>query len=161
MEAARKAEGKPPKGNPMFKMPSDQELEKIASEISLGVTDEDLALDRELEEMAKQNQAPKGVEDVPVVELKKDRPVANLMEGDPVTSHSELLERIHLAKVEGYDSIEASADLIKQLFRRDFDYIKTETGYGIYNDIRVYIAGYFDKNKNADKVSMEEKLHKK
>lgn len=173
MEAARKADAErvktklsgPPKGNPMFKMPSDAELEAIASEmadVAVGaLTDEDLALDRELEEMAKQNMAPKGVEEGPAVEVKKTKDFVNLYEGEPVTTHAEMLERIHLAKVEGYDSIEASEALVKQTFRGSFEHIKNVTGYGIYSDIRVYIAGYFDKYKNADKLTMEEKLHKK
>jgi len=155
MEADRKVTAKS-KGNPKFKMPSEDEFAQFAP-----VTDEDLELERSLDEIAKSRPA---IDQGPAMELKPEKVNINhlreyIEDYAPASTHPELLEQVHLAKANECDSIDATATLVKQTFRKDFDHIQDKTGYGIFHDIKVYIDGYFEKNKNVDKLSIDQKLH--
>ncbi len=109
---------------------------------------------------------PKGTDDVTVVELKKIKEDLNHLKSmvenyQPAKTMAELTEQVHVAKSEGCDSVDATPALVKQVFRADYNVIETKVGYGIYHDVRVYIDGTFEKNKNDDKTTMAQKLEPK
>lgn len=155
MEADRKVTAKS-KGNPKFKMPSEDEFAQFAP-----VTDEDLELERSLDEIAKSRPA---IDQGPAMELKPEKVNINHLREyvdnyAPASTHPELLEQVHLAKANDCDSIDATATLVRQTFRKDFDKIEKDIGYGIYADIFVYIEGHFEKTKGRDKLTIDQKLH--
>lgn len=159
MEADRQIKGKKatPKGNPAFKMPSPEEFEKSFATM----TDEDIELDRRLDEIAKSQPV---IDQGPAIELKPEKINVNHLreyveDYKPASTHNEMLEQIHLAKSNDCDSIDATATLVRQTFRKDFDHIEKKVGYGIYADIRIYIDGHFEKTKGQDKLSIDQKLH--
>ena len=127
------------------------------------ITQADRDIDQMLENIAKRNPIQDlGPEQVLVVEKKKRDTLRNHVENyQPATTLTELQEQVHLAQMNEIDSIEASPALVRHLWKKDFDYIKVNTGYGIYHNIRVYIDGYYEQNKGADSVSMEQRLHGK
>lgn len=125
------------------------------------VTAEDMELDRQLQEMAKENPAPS--DNIAVAEVRKTRENLDHLryyadDYAPAATMADLTEQVHVATSEGYDSIDATATLVRQIFRKDFDYIEKNVGYGIYHNIRVYIDGHFDKHKGADNQTMEQRL---
>lgn len=130
------------------------------NEVALGaVTDDDLALDRELQSL----QTKSFDDDGPAIEVKKESikrdTLRNYVPGyKPASSIIELQEQIRAALDNDIDSIEATPALVRHLFRKDFDYIQKSVGYAIYQNIRVYIDGFFEKNKDADKMTIEGKL---
>lgn len=134
--------------------------ESESSEKALGaITDEDMALDRELQSM----QTKAFDDDGPAIEVKKEATkrdtLRNYVPGyKPASTILELQEQIRSALDNEIDSIEATPALVRHLFRKDFDYIQKTVGYGIYQNIRVYIDGFFEKNKDADKMTIERKL---
>jgi hypothetical protein len=150
------------KGNDDFKL-TEEIKAKVAAHSFAAVTDEDLALDREIEALAAE-QPQVNVSDVaPALEVKRTKDVVNhlkeIVDGyKEASTMAELTEQVHVAKAEGCDSIEASPTLVRQIFRKDYDYIEKNVGYGIYHDIRIYIAGHFDKHKGADVQTMEQRL---
>lgn len=126
---------------------------------------EDMELDRALEEMARENRASTPSDNVSVAEVKKVK--ENLMhlkdhteDYRPAATMADLTEQVHVANTSGLglDSIDATATLVRQIFRKDYDYIEKNVGYGIYHNIRVYIDGHFDKHKSADSQTMEQRL---
>lgn len=122
------------------------------------VTKEDL----ELDEMLQARTAPV-VDSGPDQPLKKEvsrRATLRSYVEDykPAATLLELEDQIHQAKMNDIDSIEASPALVRHIWKKDFEHIRTQTGYGIYKDIRVYIEGFFEQNKDADKITMEQKL---
>lgn len=122
-----------------------------------------MELDRQLNEMAKERQMPQVSDNATAIEVKKMREnlehlKAHVEDYKPASNMAELTEQVHVAKGEGCDSIEATPTLVRQIFRKDYDYIEKNVGYGIYHDIRVYIDGHFDKHKGADTQTMEQRL---
>ena len=128
---------------------------------TLGITQEDMEIEQMLERVAKQQPVTDHGPDAPVVrEVAKRDTLRNHVENyKPASSIMELEDQIHLAQTHDIDSIEATPALVRHLWKRDFDYIKAGPGYGIYRNIRVYIEGFFEQNKDADKLTMEQKLH--
>ena len=161
------------KGNEKFKLTADQEAKDLAGYTSADINDginrvaaysnEDMELDRVLDEMAKENKASTPSDNVSVAEVKKVK--ENLMhlkdhteDYRPAATMADLTEQVHVANTSGLDSIDATATLVRQIFRKDYDYIEKNVGYGIYHNIRVYIDGHFDKHKRADSQTMEQRL---
>lgn len=126
------------------------------------ITQEDIALDQELEQLAAKR--PQVSDSGPAPDVQKAREtldhLAEHMDGEymPASTMAELQEQVHQAKQFGADSIDGTEALIKQIFRNDFDKIKDSIGFGIYHDIRVYIHGKFESLRNAGKLSMQQKL---
>lgn len=140
-----------------------QQAQEFTKDLSV-YTAEDAALDAEIERVAATKETMEPIsDDGPVVEMKKVKEHLELLRSHvenykPAATIRELEEQVHIATGEGCDSIEATDQVIKGLFRADFDHIKNETGYGIYKNIRIYLDGHFEKHKNADKLTMEQKL---
>lgn len=179
MEAEAKAKAP---GNPAFRLTPEEEkaamdeFDRLATEVeqsnvpqgtmlnntSLGVTAEDREIDQMLERAAKtQPHVDDMGPDIVVAPEKKTRDTLRNYVDDykPATSLMELDEQVMQAQGFEIDSIEASPALVRHVFKRDYDHIKNVTGYGIYHNIRVYIDGVFEQNKDADKLMMEQKLH--
>ncbi len=149
------------KGNDTFKLTPAMEAQAMREYSHAAVTDEDLALDRELEAMAKDQ--PQISDNGPVLEVKRTKDVIEHLREvvekyTPASNMAELTEQVHVAKSEGCDSIDGTPTLVRQIFRKDYEYIEKNVGYGIYHDIRIYIDGYFDKHKGADSQTMEQRL---
>lgn len=181
MQAARAADSAkaPGKGNPDFLLTKEAELEAVESFEALAdqaesesvprgiapgaITNEDREIELMLERQAKTNPIQDlGPEMALKPEIKKRDVLRNHVEEyKPASSLIELQEQVHHAKSLEIDSIEATPQLLKHIFKRDFDHIRDVTGYAIYHDIRVYIDGFFEKNKDADSLTMEQKLHPK
>jgi hypothetical protein len=127
------------------------------------ITSEDREIDQMLERAAKSNPVSDLHVETPLIPEKKKRDVLrNHIAGyRPANTMNELQEQVHLAKTNEIDSIEGTPTLVQQLWRKDFEYIKNGPGYGIYHDIRVYIDGFFEQNKDADKETMEQRNHSK
>ena len=156
------------KGNPDFRLTPEMEEEAMEAfeasfkegDVALGaITSEDMALDEELKKL----QTTAFDDDGPGIEVKKEAIKRDTLRNyvpnyKPAASIMDLQEQIRLAQDNDIDSIEASPALVRHLFRKDFDYIQKTVGYGIYQNIRVYIDGFFEKNKDADKETIESKL---
>lgn len=140
-----------------------QNIKETVIDFAPAVTPEDLALDRELDQIAKERQPPVS-DNAPSMEVQKPREflehLSSHVDGEymPASTMAELQEQVHLAKSVGADTIDGTEALVKQIFRHDFEKIKASIGYGIFHDIRVYIAGKFEALRNMDKQTMEQKL---
>lgn len=147
------------KGNSDFTLTKEMEEKAMAA-----LTDEDLALDRELDLIAQERMAQGPIDDVaPAIEVQKVRENLEHLSSyvddyKPASTMAELNEQVHVAKSEGCDAIDATADVIKKIFRADFEKIEKELGFGIYHDVRVFLTGRFEGLKNMHKVTMEQKL---
>lgn len=151
-------------GNDAFKI--TPEIEAEVQKFSGGAyTAEDAALDAEIAALAAQNGPPAPIDDVgaTVMVKKVKEDIEHLMDhadGEymPASTMAELTEQVHMAKQAGAEAIDGTEALVKQVFRADFDKIKADIGYGIYHDVRVYVAGQFAGLKGADRLTMEQKL---
>lgn len=125
------------------------------------ITKEDQELDLILERAAKSNPIQDlGPEIILKPEHKKRDVLRNHIENyKPASTLMELEEQVSMAKQNDIDSIEATAALVRHIFKSSFDHIQKTVGYGIYKDIRVYIDGFFNDHKDADSMTMERKLH--
>lgn len=175
MELARVKETKPTHpgaGNPDFKLTPELESEAMdnyfnevtqenaprGSDLS-SYTAEDMELDHKLEQIAKQ--AP--IDDVPttiIVPEKKIRDVLRNHVDDykPADSIMVLEDQVFQAMQLEIDSIEGTEKIVRHFCKTSFNEVQ-KVGYFIYKNIRVYIDGYFEQNKDADKVTMEQRLH--
>lgn len=165
----------PPKGNPDFTLTSRMEAEALDSFEALAdqaalenvapsaITNEDLEIEQMLERVAKTQPMVDIGPDMGVIHEKKTRDVLrNHVDAyKPAASIMDLEEQCQMAKMNEIDSIEGTEQIIKHFTKAQYEYIKKNVGYFIYKDIRVYIAGYFEQNKNADSLTMEQKLHSK
>lgn len=180
MEAARtnvnlngdKSTAHPGGGDPRFKLTPEMEEEALNKFIAEAeqenvphrtalptITDEDIELDRQLERMAKQQP----IDDGPIVtiihEKKKRDILRNYTENyKPASSILELDDQVFQAQGHDIDSTEATEAVIKYFCKASFPEVQ-KVGYFIYKNIRVYIEGYFEQNKDADKMTMEQRLH--
>lgn len=121
---------------------------------------DDMEFDRQLERLSQEHVFQ---DNEPVIELKKsvDKPDllrSHVEDYKPAGSIVELMNQVHTAKGLGCDAVEATAALLRHVFKRDFEHIQNITGYGIYQDIKVYIDGLYEKMKDKDKVTMEQRL---
>lgn len=127
-------------------------------------TEEDAALDRELDMIASQKPQVSdsgGSAEMGVKPIKENiEHLSFHTDGDyrPASTMADLTEQVHVAKSVGADAIDATEGLFKQIFRHDFEKIKEIPGFGIYHDVRVYMIGCFEKNKHLEKQTMEQKL---
>ncbi len=144
-------------------------IDDIADDVPRGttasavLTQEDRDLDQLLERAAKTNP----IQDLgPEITLKREPIKRDILRNHvkgykPAATLMELDEQVQMAKMNEIDSIEATDQVIKYFTKAQYAYIKKEIGYIIYHDIRVYFDGYFEQNKDADKVTMEQRLHSK
>lgn len=154
------------KGNEQFKITEEVKVEiaKATGQDIAAFTSEDAEFDAHLDALAKQ--VPAVPDDIPAaaVEVKPTKEyydhLAGHMEGEymPASTMAELQEQVHMAKSYGADSIDGTPDLIKQVFRNDFETISKSTGYGIYHDVKVFIPGRLEDSKRQDSLTMEQKL---
>jgi hypothetical protein len=182
MEAARAVEIKPDypgKGNPDFVLSKEAEQEAMESfdfdqlaaqaeesNVLRGTPATEIPLDdREIEAMLERQAKQTPIDDLGAdqplkVEKQKRDTLRNHVENyQSAKSLIELEEQVHQAKMLEIDSIEATPALVRHFCKREYDFIRENVGYFIYKDIRVYIDGLFEQNKNADKLTMEQKMH--
>lgn len=123
------------------------------------ITDEDLALDRELEMMSRNTEPD--VSDVdPGVSIKKEvqdyTHLAEVIDDyKPAMTLQELEDQVTLAKHHECDSIYASPKVIRYYTKKDYP---DKVGYFIFKDIKVYIEGFFEQSKKRDSQTMEQKI---
>lgn len=125
------------------------------------MTNEDREIDQMLERQAKRNI----IQDMGADTALKFEPVKrdilrNHVENyKPASSIAELEDQVFQAKNNDIDSVEGTPALVRYFCKREYDYVANKVGYFIYHDIRVYIDGFFEKNKDADKLTIEAKMH--
>lgn len=123
------------------------------------VTDEDLALEMELQKMAVEL-PPEAQEGSNLNLLKKEKIESDLLAEHlenykPASTVNELLEQVHLAKEVGCDSVEATPQLVKHYCRRHYP---DDVGYFMFHDVKVWIAGFHETHKRFDGLTIEQKL---
>lgn len=150
------------KGNPLFKLQDAQSVEpNWASDVASSVaTAEDMAFDRELEHMARNNEPQ--VSDQEPVQLKKTVDAYTLLsefEDDykPARTIHELDDQVFRAKQFEADSIEASEQIVKHFTKSCWKETQ-KVGYFTYHDIKVYITGFFEQSKMRDTQTIEQKV---
>lgn len=149
------------KGNPMFQITPEIQAQADARTgiAPAAITDEDLALDRELE-MISRNTAPLNISDADIPEVKKTiEPytlISEFIENyKPAETIHELDEQVFQAKQLECDSIEATPNIIRYFCKKDYP---DKVGYFIYHDIKVYIAGFFEQSILREKQTIEQKI---
>lgn len=127
------------------------------------ITDEDYALDREIEALAKENEAndviAKDESDVVVLKPKVEHPdlLSEFVENyKPADSHASLEEQIFKARSVGADSIEAEDVVFKNLLGRVPD-----EAYIVYKNIKLYRVGQVEAGVALDSQTMESRLYGK
>ncbi len=152
-------------GNPEFQVTPEIDKQIKEFRVESAYTPEDAAFEAEIQSLGKDQ--PDIQDQGPVVSVQKTRESLEHLkfhadeEYKPASTLAELDEQVFMAKSHGADSVDGTEALVRAIFRQDFDQIKRTVGYGIYHDIRVYIAGAFEDNKSADKLTMEQKLFPK
>jgi hypothetical protein len=156
------------KGNPDFNLNEVEPSETISSngiDIAPGaITAEDLDLDRAIDMIAQSQGNMEAVSDPEPIGMTivPDKATRGEMLSDvihdykPASSDEELRTQIHLAKVEGCDSIEATLAMAKRYCK---DPKLEAVGYFIYYNIKVYIAGAFKQVKKRDSLTIDQKVH--
>ncbi len=149
------------KGNPDFRItPEIEAAAKARMDIApAAITDEDLALDRELEMMAR-NTEPDISDRDPAPPPKKTIDPYTLLSDfvddyKPAKTIHELDDQVFKAKHYEADSIEATPELIRYFTKKDYP---DKIGYFIYHDIKVYIAGFFEQSVKRERVTIEQKI---
>ncbi len=145
------------KGNPKFNL-NDAEPVVDWQDAAAAITEEDRALDRELEMMAR-TEAPSISDTVEPEPLKKNKEHYILLsevidDYKPATTLMELDEQVQTAKLNECDSVEASETIVKYFTKAGYQETK-KVGYFWYKDIRVYIAGIFEQSKVRDAETIE------
>ncbi len=156
MEAARASAVKEfvAKGNPSFNINTVVPSQTIGVQAAVPVyTEEDMALDRELERMARETEPALPIDADVSVKVVKDKDRAELLSDvidvGPASTVNEMMDQVHQAKAHGCDSIYATDAMIRHYLRSS---VPTEVGYFMFHNIKVYIAGYFEQaNKKAEK----------
>lgn len=140
----------PTAGNPEFNLTGVVPTDAMAANI---ITDEDRALDRELDRLA--NDVPPMPADFdpgPAINIKAEKFDGVLLsehaDVSPATTVNELLDQVHLAKENGCDSIEATPALVRHYCRKAYP---SDVGYFIFHDIKVYIEGFFAEANKRDR----------
>lgn len=129
--------------------------------LNAGPTDEDLALDQELEKLAKEQDNME-----PVINTKIDKKVEKaqdtnyyvLQDIDPeieaASTVNELKEQVQIAKLKGIEGIEATDKMIRLYNREKFP----ECGYFVFENVRVYRKGIAAEVKRDENRSVEESI---
>ncbi len=147
------------KGNAAFNLHDAKPVPKDWIAGVNAITDEDRALDRELEMMAK-TEAPavSDVDTTPAIR-KSIEPYTMLSsiidDLSPAKTILELDDQVHRAKMSECDSIECTEQLWKY-YNKNGD--PRNVGYFVYRDIKVYKVGFFDQSIKKDKETIEQRL---
>ena len=154
------------KGNPDFNLNEVEPSQTIGLDIAPGaITSEDYDLDRAIDMIAQSQGNIQAVSDPEPIgmSLSQDKAMRGEMLSDvildykPASTDEELRTQIHLAKVEGCDSIEATLAMAKRYCK---DPKLESVGYFIYYNIKVYIAGSFKQVKKRDSLTIDQKVHR-
>lgn len=156
MEAAKKADSiVSAKGDPRFNLNAVEPSKTIAT---AAYTDEDAALDRELDRLARETEPVMAIDpDVPGVKKTKESYalLSDVVEVKPASTVNELMDQVYRAKEHECDSIYATESMIKHYNRRG---LPTEVGYFMFHDIKVYMEGHFEQSSMRDKQTIQEKV---
>ena len=122
------------------------------------VTAEDLEFERKLQSM---EVTGPDIEPGPRTELKKEKAYPLLLsehveDYEPAKTHAELIEQVHLAKQYGCDSIEADPKIIRQLTLKSG--YPDDVGFFFFQDVRVWIPGFYETHAGNDKLTFEQKI---
>ncbi len=147
-------------GNPEFNLKDAQPVAPGWQDIApAAITEEDLALDRELEMIAR-NSEPANISDQdPGPQLKKTTEPFTLLSEfitnyKPAKTINELDDQVFKAKHFECDSIEATPEIVKYFCKKDYP---DKVGYFVYHDIKVYIAGFFEESIKRDRQTIEQR----
>lgn len=137
------------KGNPAFNINDAEPTDVLRAEGAM--TEEDAALDRELERMA-MDTPPVAIEQGPP-DATREKIMYTLLSEElddikPANTLRDLDEQVFLAKNNDCDSIEATDIIIKHFCRKDFP---PKSGFIMYKDIRVFQAGRVAEAIGLDK----------
>lgn len=135
------------------------DLESKPAQAAAAIVPEDLELERSLQTMTAALPELDDVEPIGSV-VKIERPRLEMLsevasDYRPANSRQEILDQVHLAKVEGCDSIEATLPAIRQICR---DSSLESVGYFLYHDVKVFIEGRASDVKIRDGGSIESKI---
>lgn len=146
------------RGNPDFNINDAQSVDPSWKDVApAAITAEDLALDRELEKLARDQEHVDISDKEPVPMKKAIEPytlLSSVMEVEPAKNITELDEQVFDAKQSDCDSIEATPGLVRYFCKREYP---DKVGYFVYHDIKVYIAGFFDQSVKKDKLTIEQR----
>ena len=124
------------------------------------ITDEDLALDRELDRIAKETPPAfedKGENKVKVIKEARKNPLSDFIDDyRPAGTLIELDSQVFDARARGAESIEATPEMIRHLVGPNY-----EGSYIDYKGMRVYVAGERDNALANERMSMEERIFPK
>ncbi len=140
-------------GNPLFNV-ADVEPTDVLSAASV-MTDEDRAIDRELERMATEVPPMPVIDNGPEITVKPEKIVRELLSAhedvSPAATVNELLDQVHRAKEAGCDSVEATPALVRHYCRKVYP---SDVGYFVFHDIKVYIEGFFAEASKRDRRTL-------
>ncbi len=122
------------------------------------MTDEDLALDREIARMAADQEMTAIVDHGAPPELKPSVEHTDLLSEyvenyKPASSHATLEEQVFLCSAHGADSIEAEEIVFKAIL----GYIPKEA-YMVFKGVKVYRKGMVEAGRTSDAQSIEQRL---
>lgn len=149
------------KGNADFRITPEIEAAakaRVNDIAPAAITDEDLALDRELEMMSRNSEPVLSDQDTTPPVKKTVEPYTLLSEFvdnyKPAKTIHELDDQVFRAKHYEADSIEATPELVRYFTKKDYP---DKVGYFVYHDIKVYIAGFFEQSVKRERVTIEQK----
>lgn len=121
------------------------------------ITDEDTAIDRELERIARETPPviTEGAgENIVKNVIEKPELLSDLIEGyKPAATVAELENQMFQVKTMGAQATEATEDVIRFYCGKDY-----KEPYFMFKGIAVYRSGTFDSTKKAEAIPMEAKI---
>lgn len=142
--------------HPIDKKPIHPPTNEIRAQSA--ITDEDRALDRELEQMSNEN-PPLAIDPEPAgVTAKAEKIIDDHLQDHvenykPASTINEIMSQVSEAKVSGCDSITATLQLSKYYVK---DGSLDRVGYFMFHDIKVYVDGHREKAMKRDKLTLFE-----
>lgn len=152
------------KGNPEFNLNNAEPVEvdwthpidtsKVQAQAT--VTDEDRALDRELERLANENPPPAIDPEPPNIEAKPEKKIDYHLEDEiddykPASTINEIMSQVVEATSLGCDSITATLRLAKYYVK---DGSLERVGYFMFKNMKVYVEGFREMAMKKDKRTL-------
>ncbi len=136
------------KGNAEFNIANAIPSETIGVIAESTYTDEDRALDLELERLAAETPvadiSDRDLQPAVKKEIMHNELLCDHVEGyRPASTVNEIMDQVHQAKMHDCDSIYATPQLVKYYVRSGFEQTK-KAGFFMFHDIKVYLEGSYE-----------------
>lgn len=148
-------------GNPLFNLSDAKPVDPNWKDIApTAITEEDLALERELERMALESPIPDIDPDIAKPLTKEKVSLEHLrdqVDGEyrAAKTLNELDQQVSVAKRLGCDSIDAAPEIIRYYCGKDYS---ESHGFFMYKDIKVHFPQTYEAVKARAKMTVEQKL---